>query len=238
VAFHGKDLSLKEWIKSASETLHTRSNLWSNRSPFRSFRWRKTNHAKPPQSTVCCPKPQHQTQAMAIYSAFSCQYLPTLCFNSIQQMLLNSQASSTHTVGIPRIPVHWQVKQNKAKASRAGTALSTCSVRSPTRQLSIYNCTHGTNIPATAWFVLLEARVCRESLCAPISCVPLTDWSSSSAVVAWPPGRDPHSLQRASSVPRTPASLLDWTSDAEEFPVLWMAVQALLRLWSLMKVCV
>lgn len=74
---------------------------------------------------------------------------------------------------------------------------------------TIYNCTHGTNIPATARFVLLEARVCRESLCAPISCVPLTDWSSSSAVVAWPPGRDPHSLQRASSVPRTPASLLD-----------------------------
>ena len=105
MAFHGKDLSLKEWIKSASETLHTRSNLWSNRSPFRSFRWRKTNHAKPPQSTVCCPKPQHQTQAMAIFSAFSCQYLPTLCFNSIQQMLLNSQASSTHAVGIPRIPL-------------------------------------------------------------------------------------------------------------------------------------
>lgn len=148
--------------------------------PSGSFRQRKETMLSHHRAQCAAPSPsiRHKLWQYFLLSHVSTYPRSILTANAIKfPTLLHTHSRNPQD----SIPLAGKAEQSQGTQSWDGSVHLFCPISHTT---TIYNCIQGTNIPATARLVLLEARVCRESLCAPISCVPLTDWSRSSAITA------------------------------------------------------
>lgn len=157
MAFHGKALSFMEQIKTGSKKLHTESNLCSNSPSFRKFQT-GIKLTMVSQYRAQCAAPRTSIRYGNAFLLSHASTYPQVPFQSILQMLLNSQPSSMHTRGIPRIALCQQVNQRKAKSCDSSVRLF-CPISHTT---PIYIHPRGTNSPEAVQLFLLGARVSRE----------------------------------------------------------------------------